>query len=177
MSLLFLVGCRWQRWRLPTCSCICGGSQEASNERHAPFTCSKLQPTPQLDGWQHHYCSAPNTLWRAPSPCADTQVLQGVQVAELEVPYVLMHMRGNPTTMQQPQHTQYQGDVCAQVGQELQAACHAACQAGIPPWRLILDPGEIHAPDQSHVDRAGVLRVMELGAAWRLVHILRLYGG
>ena len=64
------------------------------------------------------------------------------QVAELEVPYVLMHMRGTPATMQQPQHTQYAGDVCAAVGQELQDRCQAACQAGIAPWRLVLDPGE-----------------------------------
>ena len=54
----------------------------------------------------------------------------------------MMHMRGNPTTMQQPQNTQYAGDVCAAVGQELQARCQTACQAGIAPWRLILDPGK-----------------------------------
>ena len=61
-----------------------------------------------------------------------------VQVAQLNVPYILMHMRGDPRTMQQ--HTQY-GDTCLEVGQELQAQAQAAMEAGIEPWRIILDPG------------------------------------
>ena len=56
------------------------------------------------------------------------------------VPYVLMHMRGDPGTMQQPHNTTY-GDVCVEVGRELQAAADRALAAGIEPWCLILDPG------------------------------------
>ena len=66
--------------------------------------------------------------------------MRGAQVASLGVPYMLMHMRGDPTTMQQPQHTTY-ADTCADVGRELQAAAHNALAAGIEPWSLILDPG------------------------------------
>ena len=63
-----------------------------------------------------------------------------VQVAELGVPYVCTHSRGDPGTMQQPPHLQYRS-VCTDVGHELEATCEAACAAGIPPWRIILDPG------------------------------------
>ena len=64
------------------------------------------------------------------------------QVAELGVPYILMHMRGDPGTMQRAEHTSY-GNICADVGRELQAAADAAGSAGIEPWRLVLDPGEL----------------------------------
>ena len=61
-----------------------------------------------------------------------------MQVADLNVPYILMHMRGTPQTMQQ--HTQY-GDTCKEVGQELQQQANKAVDAGIEPWRILLDPG------------------------------------
>ena len=60
------------------------------------------------------------------------------QVAQLNVPYILMHMRGTPETMQQMTHY---NDICLEVGHELQAQAEAAIQAGIQPWRIILDPG------------------------------------
>ncbi len=60
-------------------------------------------------------------------------------------PYVAMHMRGDPGTMQVPEHTAYT-DVCADVGAELQAAAERAVAAGVQPWRIILDPGaRLHA--------------------------------
>ena len=59
-------------------------------------------------------------------------------MAELNVPYILMHMRGDPKTMQRL--TDYT-DTCLEVGQELQAQAEAAMAAGIEPWRIILDPG------------------------------------
>lgn len=62
------------------------------------------------------------------------------QVAELGVPYVLMHMRGTPQDMQQRQHTAY-ADVVADVAAELASAARRAMEAGIEPWRLVLDPG------------------------------------
>ncbi|KAL4451314.1 hypothetical protein ABPG77_009386 [Micractinium sp. CCAP 211/92] len=62
------------------------------------------------------------------------------RVAELGVPYVLMHMRGTPQDMQQRQHTAY-ADVVADVAAELASAARRAMEAGIEPWRLVLDPG------------------------------------
>lgn len=61
-------------------------------------------------------------------------------VASLDVPYVLMHMRGTPKTMQQPQHTTYDC-VWVDVGTALHARAQQAIQAGIKTWNLILDPG------------------------------------
>lgn len=55
------------------------------------------------------------------------------------MPYILMHMRGTPETMQQ--HTQY-SDTCLEVGQELQQQASKAVAAGIEPWRILLDPGQ-----------------------------------
>ena len=66
--------------------------------------------------------------------------LLACQVAALGVPYVLMHMRGTPQDMQQRRHTAYQ-DVIADVAAELASAASAAIEAGIEPWRLVLDPG------------------------------------
>ena len=60
--------------------------------------------------------------------------------ARLGVPYVAMHMRGRPTTMQSPENTRY-ADVCADVAAELQGAALKAVAAGVEPWRLVLDPG------------------------------------
>ena len=52
----------------------------------------------------------------------------------------MMHMRGDPSSMQQPHNLQY-GDVVAEVGAELQVHAEAAMQAGVEPWSLMLDPG------------------------------------
>ncbi|KAG2446165.1 hypothetical protein HXX76_000760 [Chlamydomonas incerta] len=62
-------------------------------------------------------------------------------VAELGVPYVLMHMRGDPGTMSRPEHTSYGGPVWRGVGGELMAGAAAAEAAGVPAWSIILDPG------------------------------------
>jgi dihydropteroate synthase len=98
-----------------------------------------------------------------------------MQVAELGVPYVLMHMRGTPQTMQRSEHTSY-GSVWRDVGAELQAAAERAMAAGVPAWNLILDPGELAAAlvhdtlSVLHLDR--VLAVapqpwgMPLGVHW-----------
>ena len=57
-------------------------------------------------------------------------------VAELKVPYVLMHMQGRPQTMQQaPTYT----DVAAEVTHFLSARIRAAHDAGIAD--VIIDPG------------------------------------
>lgn len=63
-----------------------------------------------------------------------------MQVAELGVPYVLMHMRGDPTNMQQPHNTSYRNIVADVAAEMLTSAQHAEA-AGIPAWSIILDPG------------------------------------
>jgi 2-amino-4-hydroxy-6-hydroxymethyldihydropteridine diphosphokinase/dihydropteroate synthase len=60
-------------------------------------------------------------------------------VAELNKTIVLMHMRGNPETM--TKLTDYPDGVVNGVRRELGERVRAALKAGIPPWRIILDPG------------------------------------
>lgn len=57
-------------------------------------------------------------------------------VAELHVPYILMHMRGTPTTMQQ--HTDY-ANVTADVVAELSTTLSRLEALGVPD--IIIDPG------------------------------------
>ena len=59
-------------------------------------------------------------------------------VAELGVPYIAMHMRGTPQTMQQ--QAEY-GDVAADVMAELGERLQAIEKAGIEPKKVALDPG------------------------------------
>ena len=59
-------------------------------------------------------------------------------VAKLGVPYIAMHMRGTPQTMQQ--QTQYNG-VTATVVAELRERLRAIAEAGIELKRVALDPG------------------------------------
>uniref|UniRef100_A0A0A9G074 dihydropteroate synthase n=1 Tax=Arundo donax TaxID=35708 RepID=A0A0A9G074_ARUDO len=61
-------------------------------------------------------------------------------VAELGVPYVTMHMRGDPSTMQSEQNLQY-GDICKEIASELYTRVREAELSGIPLWRIVLDPG------------------------------------
>lgn len=67
----------------------------------------------------------------------DDQMLS--TVAELNKTIVLMHMRGNPKTM--TKMTDYPDGVVNGVRRELGERVRAALDAGIPPWRIILDPG------------------------------------
>lgn len=59
-------------------------------------------------------------------------------VAELNVPVCLMHMQGEPGTMQQDPHY---ADVVSEVCDFLRARMQAATAAGIPRARLVIDPG------------------------------------
>ncbi|KAJ6795398.1 folate synthesis bifunctional protein, mitochondrial-like [Iris pallida] len=68
----------------------------------------------------------------------DPKILSAV--GDLGVPYITMHMRGDPCTMQNDQNLQYD-DVCKQVASELYSRLNEAELAGIPAWRIILDPG------------------------------------
>ena len=65
-------------------------------------------------------------------------------VAELQVPMILMHMRGTPETMQNV--TDY-NDVVSDVASALLACSRAAEHAGIPRWMQVLDPGIGFAKD------------------------------
>lgn len=67
---------------------------------------------------------------------ADTRIVD--VVAEAGAPYVAMHMRGTPATMQSM--TDYE-DVVAEVAEALQQRADALVERGIDPERLILDPG------------------------------------
>ncbi|MBQ6279485.1 MAG: dihydropteroate synthase, partial [Muribaculaceae bacterium] len=58
-------------------------------------------------------------------------------VAKLQVPYIVMHMRGTPAIMQQ--FTQYDGDVAADVLKELALKVDLLHQMGIND--VIADPG------------------------------------
>lgn len=58
--------------------------------------------------------------------------------AELDIPVVIMHMRGEPTTMNQLD--QY-SDVTLDVMQELQQRIDEALAAGIQQYNIIIDPG------------------------------------
>lgn len=58
--------------------------------------------------------------------------------ASLEVPVCLMHMQGNPETMQD---TPTYNDVVDEVVAYLEARADACMQQGIPKERILLDPG------------------------------------
>ena len=60
-------------------------------------------------------------------------------VAEARKTIVLMHMRGSPLTM--PSFAGYPRGVVDEVAEELLDRVKAAEKAGIPRWRIILDPG------------------------------------
>lgn len=59
-------------------------------------------------------------------------------VIEHNVPLVLMHMQGSPSTMQD---NPYYDDVVAEVLSFLLARANAAVQAGVPKENIIIDPG------------------------------------
>lgn len=74
------------------------------------------------------------------------RALAGV-VARLGVPVILMHMRGDPSTMQQL--ARYD-DVIREVAEELSARRNEAVAAGIAPDRILIDPGIGFAKSLEH---------------------------
>lgn len=62
-------------------------------------------------------------------------------VAELGCSFMLMHMRGDPSTMATKENRAYPGDLIETIGAELCMRVQAAEIAGIRRWRMILDPG------------------------------------
>ena len=49
------------------------------------------------------------------------------------------------------QQLTHYSDTCVEVGQELQVQAQAALDAGIQPWRLILDPGTDLPNGKQHI--------------------------
>lgn len=79
--------------------------------------------------------------------CALTQPGALDAAAATGVPVCLMHMQGEPRSMQaNPRY----GDVVAEVRDHLAARVAACVQAGIPRERLLLDPGFGFGKDLSH---------------------------
>ncbi|TCM69958.1 dihydropteroate synthase [Acinetobacter calcoaceticus] len=58
--------------------------------------------------------------------------------AELDIPVILMHMRGEPTTMNNLDHYQ---DVTSEVIAELKLRINSALEAGIRAENILIDPG------------------------------------
>jgi len=61
-------------------------------------------------------------------------------VAQLGVPYILMHMRGDPGTMQSKKNTAYE-NIVKDVREELAVQVRMAEEAGIFRYNIIADPG------------------------------------
>ena len=82
-------------------------------------------------------------------------------VAELKLPYIAMHMRGTPQTMQSQAHY---NDVVAEVALELHQRLMAIELAGIERCRVALDPGFGFAKtvDQNYELLAGLQRLKSL---------------
>ena len=66
----------------------------------------------------------------------DTEML--ATIAQLQVPVILMHLRGTPATMQQLTHYQ---DLIGEIISFFQQQIQTALSLGIAPHRIILDPG------------------------------------
>lgn len=69
-------------------------------------------------------------------------------VAAMNVPIILMHMRGTPKTMNSLAN--YDHDLVKTVGQELASRVKKAINAGIRRWNIILDPGLGFAKNNEH---------------------------
>lgn len=110
--------------------------------------------------------------------------------AELDVPVVLMHMQGEPGTMQDEP---YYSDVVAEVMEFLEERVLACERVGIPRERVVLDPGfgfgktlEHNLELMKHLDRfqslgppllVGVSRKSIIGGVLDSPLSERLYGG
>ncbi|WFD00729.1 trifunctional dihydropteroate synthetase [Malassezia yamatoensis] len=77
-------------------------------------------------------------------------------VAERKCPYILMHMRGDASTM--TSMTDYEGDTAGGVKDELSQRLLSALNAGVRRWNIILDPGIGFAKDTQ--DNMNLLRAL-----------------
>ena len=83
-------------------------------------------------------------------------------IAQLDLPYVAMHMRGTPQTMQSK--TEY-GDVVMEVAEYLMAKAATLEAAGVRKENIILDPGFGFAKsvEQNYALLAGLSKLVALG--------------
>lgn len=77
----------------------------------------------------------------------DAAMLSTLAADEWQRGVVLMHMRGEPNTMNSL--ASYE-DVVQEVSSELQERVRAALDTGIAPWRLVVDPGLGFAKNTEH---------------------------
>ncbi|KAM3000682.1 hypothetical protein FF2_037060 [Malus domestica] len=70
-------------------------------------------------------------------------------IADLKVPYIAMHMRGDLSTMKNSENLQYD-NACKQVASELYLKVREAEILGIPAWRMIIDPGLGFSKNREH---------------------------
>jgi dihydropteroate synthase len=70
-------------------------------------------------------------------------------VAERNAPIIIMHYRGNPSTMLQKAVYQ-SNNLIEVVAQELEGRISKALDAGIPLWNIVIDPGIGFAKNESH---------------------------
>ena len=61
-------------------------------------------------------------------------------MVELDVPVILMHSRGDSTTMLSPSLQAYD-DIVSDVRSELLQSVHSALEAGVKGWNILVDPG------------------------------------
>ncbi|RUS19188.1 Dihydropteroate synthase-like protein [Endogone sp. FLAS-F59071] len=72
-------------------------------------------------------------------------------MAQLNVPVCLMHMRGNPRTMQNTKNTTYNdNDIIAELNVQLKRLADRAVAAGVFRWNIIVDPGLGFAKTTEH---------------------------
>ncbi len=83
--------------------------------------------------------------------------------AECGVPYIAMHMKGTPQTMQS--HTDYRRDIVTEVADCFRSRIARLREAGIRPENIVLDPGFGFAKtlEQNYELLAGLHALRELG--------------
>lgn len=59
--------------------------------------------------------------------------------SDLQVPFVIMHTRGTPDTMNSM--AEYKNDITDEVCAELDDQIQKATEVGVPRWNQIIDPG------------------------------------
>ena len=101
--------------------------------------------------------------------------------ARYDVPYVAMHMKGDPKTMQSL--TDYKRDITAEVVAYFEARVAALLAAGIAREHLVLDPGfgfgktlEHNYELMAHLEEFGIFELPLLVGVSRKSMIYRLFG-
>ena len=91
---------------------------------------------------------------------ADEQMIP--TIAQIDLPYIAMHMRGTPQTMQTK--TEYD-DVVTEVADYLMAKTAQLEAAGVPKENIILDPGFGFAKsvEQNYALLAGLSKIVAMG--------------